>query len=183
MSYLIKYFLRGLAVVVPIVLTIYVVVIVFTRIDRLVEWPFPGMGFGITLLSIIAIGVLTSNIVGRSVVGVMDRIFVRAPLVKIVYSSIKDLVEAFVGDKRRFNRPVMVSMDPEGAIKAVGFVTRDELDTLSLPGHAAVYLPHSYNFSGYLLLVPRERITALPGEGSQWMPFVVSGGVSGDVAL
>ena len=179
MNLIIKYFLRGLAIVVPIGVTVWVVYQTFTRIDRLIDAPFPGVGFGITILSIFAIGVLASNIVGRTLFQWTERLFGRAPLVKIVYSSIKDLVDAFVGDKKRFNRPVLVPITNDGGVRIVGFITREELEMLNVPGFAAVYCPHSYNFSGQLMVVAREKLILLTSDSGQVMPFVVSGGVSG----
>ncbi len=181
MNLVMKYFLRGLVIVVPIAITVYVLYAAFTWIDRLVGAPVPGVGFAVTVASVILIGVLASNIVGKTLFGLTERLFARAPFVKIVYTSVRDLVEAFVGDKKRFSRPVIVSISADGAIKTVGFVTREEVDFLGLTGHSAVYFPHSYNFSGQLALVPRERITPIALDSGQVMPFVVSGGVSGEL--
>jgi uncharacterized membrane protein len=179
MNLLIKYFLRGLAIVVPIGVTVWVVYQTFTRIDRLIQAPVPGIGFAVTIVSIIAVGMLASNIVGRTFFGFTERLFARAPFVKIVYTSIKDLVDAFVGDKKRFKHPVLVPFTADGSVRVVGFVTREDLEMLTIPGFAAVYCPHSYNFSGQLMIVARERLLPLPTDGGQLMPFVVSGGVSG----
>ena len=103
----------------------------------------------------------------------------RAPIVKIVYSSVRDLIEAFVGDKKRFNRPVLVSLTADGALRSPGFITRDDLSALGDSTRVAVYLPQSYNFAGSLIVVPRDRVTLVDVESSQLMTFIVSGGVSG----
>jgi uncharacterized membrane protein len=179
MNLLVKYFLRGLAIVVPIGLTVWVIYQIFTRIDRLIAAPFPGVGFGVTLVSIVVVGMLASNIVGRTFFGYTERLFARAPFVKIVYTSIKDLVDAFVGDKRRFKHPVLVPFNADASVRLVGFITREDLEMLGIAGFVAVYCPHSYNFSGQLMIVARERLIPLPTDSAQLMPFVVSGGVSG----
>jgi uncharacterized membrane protein len=86
---------------------------------------------------------------------------------------------AVVGEKRKMGKPVLIDLDGTGAIRTVGFVTRDALAELKLPDAVAVYLPQSYNFAGQLVLVPRSRIRPLAVEGPAIMQFIVSGGVAG----
>ena len=179
MNFIIKNFLRGLVIVIPVAVTVWILVYGFIWIDRLLRIPYPGVGFALTVISIIVIGFLASNFLTRRIFTLMDRIFVRAPFVKIVYSSIKDLIEAFVGDRKRFNRPVLVHLSPDGAISALGFVTREDAGALGMAGRVAVYFPQSYNFAGQLLLVKASAIEPLPIDSSTAMPFIVSGGVSG----
>lgn len=179
MNFLVKNFLRGLVIVVPAALTIYVVYLAFIWIDRLLGLTIPGLGFLLTILSIVLIGVLASNIAIRQLFLFTERIFIRAPIVKILYTSVKDLIEAFVGDKKRFNRPVSVSFGESGDIRGIGFVTREDLSALSLPGFSAVYFPQSYNFAGNVVLVAHRCIQPLAVESTSAMAFIVSGGVSG----
>lgn len=178
-NFLIKNFLRGLAIVVPATVTIYVLYVTFIWIDRLLGLKWPGVGFLITLAAIIVIGFLASNIVTRKAFQLIERLFIRAPLVKIIYSSLKDLVEAFVGDRKKFNRPVVVRLNTADEIFTVGFITRDDLAMLAMEGHVAVYFPQSYNFAGQLVLVPRTSVRPLELDSSKAMAFIVSGGVSG----
>lgn len=178
LSALLKYFFRGLVITVPLVLTIYIIWRSFLFMDGLIHAPFPGAGVLVTLSMIFLIGFLASNFVGRAFFGLIEKLFARAPFVKLVYSSIRDLLEAFVGDKRKFNRPVVVSLDPSGALKAIGFVTQDDLAAAGLPGDVAVYFPQSYNFAGNLIIVPRGSVAPLDVDSSQAMSFIVSGGVS-----
>lgn len=178
MNFLIKNFLRGLAILIPIVATIWLVVITFLTIDRWIEAPYPGVGIGVTILLILAVGMLAGNVIGRKLLGLTDMIFMRAPLVKIIYLAIKDLVEAFVGDRKKFNRPVLVSL-PAIEASALGFVTRDKIDFLPGSDLIAVYFPQSYNFAGNLLLVSATRITPIEADSTQVMAFIVSGGISG----
>jgi uncharacterized membrane protein len=178
MNWLIKNFLRGLVIVVPIALTVYIVYEAFIRIDRLLPYHTPGVGFLVLIAVIIAIGALASNFVGRRLVRLMDAIFARAPLVRIVYAAIKDLLEAFVGDKKRFDRPVTVALDADGSMRALGFVTQDDLSYLAMPGHVAVYLPFSYSMSGGVVVVARERVQAVVADSASIMALIVSGGVS-----
>jgi uncharacterized membrane protein len=176
---LIRYFLHGCLVTAPLGLTVYIVWTVLRAIDRLVPLPIPGLGLVTTVALITVIGVFTSNVVGRTVLDLTEGILRRLPLVKLVYTSIKDLVSAFVGDKKRFDVPVAVALFPGIDAKQLGFVTRDGLARLGMPGHTAVYFPQSYNFAGSLVLVPHDKIERLDVSASEVMTFIVSGGVSG----
>jgi uncharacterized membrane protein len=176
MNWLIKNFLRGLVIVVPIALTIYIVYEVFIRIDRLLPYRTPGVGFLLLIAIIVAVGALASNFVVRRFLRLTDAIFARAPFVRIVYASIKDLLEAFVGDKKRFDRPVTVALSDD--VRTLGFMTQEDLAFLSMPGHAAVYMPFSYSMAGCVVVVPRSRVEPLAADSASIMALVVSGGVS-----
>jgi uncharacterized membrane protein len=139
----------------------------------------PGLGFVLTVVVITLGGFLTSNVVGRAAFDVTDRWLTRVPLAKLVYTSIRDLINAFVGDKKRFDRPVAVTLAPGSRIRALGFVTRDGLDSLGMGDQVAVYFPQSYNFAGNLLVVPRDQVEPLKVSTTDLMTFIVSGGVSG----
>ena len=178
MKRLIKYFLKGLLVFVPAALTVFTIVLVFTRLDGLLKIPIPGLGLGITVLFITLIGFLASNFIGKKFFGLIDRLFTRLPVVKMLYSALKDLIEAFAGEKKSFDKPAIVELTPGGA-KALGFITRDCLEFLSLSDHVAVYFPQSYNFAGSVLIFPSDRVTPVDVDSSDAMAFVVSGGVSG----
>lgn len=178
MNWIIKNFLRGLVIVVPIAITVYVVVEAFIWVDRLLQLRTPGLGFGVTLLMIIAVGALATNIVGRTLLRLTETIFTRAPIVRIVYAAVKDLLEAFVGDQKRFDKPVVVALTPDGAVRSFGFVTQEDLDFLAMPGHVAVYLPFSYSMAGGLVVVPRERVERVDADSASMMALVVSGGIS-----
>jgi uncharacterized membrane protein len=100
-------------------------------------------------------------------------------LIKLIYSSIKDLIGAFVGDKRKFNKPVLVTINKENNLHQIGFVTQEDLADLGLDDMVAVYFPHSYAFSGNHFLVSRSSVKPLNISGPAAMKFIVSGGVSG----
>jgi len=172
-----RYFLRGCLVTAPLGLTLYIVWQVLSAIDRLLPIPIPGVGLLATVALITLIGLFTSNVVGKTALDITESLLQRLPLVKLVYTSIKDLVSAFVGDKRRFDAPVAVSLG--GNVRALGFVTRDGLGRIGMPDRVAVYFPQSYNFAGYLMLVPRSQVEPLDLPSTEVMTFIVSGGVSG----
>lgn len=173
-----RYFLEGLLILVPFVVTVFVIYTVFQKIDGLFNFPIPGMGFVATLLLIFLVGFVTSNFLTRKLVALADTLFSRVPLVKMIYSSIKDLLNAFVGDKKSFNKPVQVTLSPDSGVRAIGFVTNDSLENLGIEGSVAVYLPQSYNFAGNLIIVPKDQVTPLDADSGDVMAFVVSGGVS-----
>ncbi len=184
MSVLLRNFFRGLLFVVPIGFTVWVLVKVFVWIDELIPetWTgprdIPGLGFALTIALITVAGFLASLFLTRWIVGLVDRLFKRMPIAKLIYGAIKDLLEAFVGEKKKFDRPVVVSLGPEVGGEIVGFITSDDLEWLGRKGSVAVYFPQSYNFAGSLAIFPSERVTPIEAEPSSVMQFIVSGGVS-----
>ncbi|MCK4910064.1 MAG: DUF502 domain-containing protein [Thermodesulfovibrionales bacterium] len=178
MKRLTRYFIEGLLFLGPVVATVYIVYIVFTKVDGIFKFQIPGLGFLVTLLVIFSIGFLTSNFLTSRLTGYIDRLFRRLPLVKMLYTSIKDLVNAFVGDKKGFNKPVAVTVVPGSNVSVVGFITSEDLSGFGIKDKVAVYLPQSYNFAGNLLIVPREQITPLEADSGDLMAFIVSGGIS-----
>lgn len=173
------YFLRGALVTAPLALTLYIIAWLLRTIDRILPVPVPGLGLLLTVTLITLVGFLTSNVVGRGVLEVIDRFLKRLPLVKLLYTSLKDLIGAFVGERRSFDRAVAVRVSRDSPLKVLGFVTRQGLAVLNMPHHVAVYLPQSYNFAGNLVLVPSELVEHLDVTSSELMTFIVSGGVSG----
>lgn len=179
MKPLVTNFLRGCLVLVPTIATLYVVWFVFITIDGLLGLGIPGLGFALTLVLITAVGALASNVGGKRLVGVPERLLTRLPLVKLIYTSVRDLMAALVGERKRFNRPVVASLSADGSVKAFGFVTREDLSHFGLREHVAVYFPQSINFAGQLAILPRERVLPLDVQPSELLPFIVSGGIAG----
>ncbi len=184
MKKLMKYFLKGLVIFIPMALTVFIFVWAFTSFDSIFEnldslQPiyFPGLGILLIVALIFLIGFLASNFLGKKLFALVERVFTGLPLVKLLYSAVKDMIEAFAGDNKSFDKPVIATISPGGA-KVVGFVTRESLENLGLEDHVAVYTPQSYNFAGNVLLFPKDAVTPLDIDSSQAMAFVVSGGVS-----
>lgn len=175
---LVGWFGRGLLVFVPTIGTLYTVWLVLAWLDERLGLSIPGSGLLVTVVLITLVGFLASNVVGQAAVLLFERGLSSLPLVSLLYTSIKDLLGAFVGDKKSFDRPVMVKLDADGAVKVFGFVTCQRFDDPRLADHVAVYLPQSYNFAGNLVIVPTERIEPVDAVPAQFMAFIVSGGVS-----
>jgi len=178
MRKLIAYFLRGLVVTAPVAVTLWVCWTLFQRIDGLLDLPIPGAGFIVTIVAITLVGVVGSSLLTAGLVSVIESSIEKLPFVRLVYSSTRDLLNAFVGEKRRFDIPVTVTLVPGSGVKMIGFVTRESLDIFGIPGYVAVYVPQAYAFAGHLLLVPALQVEPLAGESADLMAFVVSGGVA-----
>jgi uncharacterized membrane protein len=182
MKKLVDYFFKGLVIFVPMALTVFLLIWAFKSLDAVfpdtLTASFPGMGILLTVLLIFVIGFVASNFLGKRLFALIEKIFKGLPLVKLLYSAVKDMIEAFAGEKKSFDKPVIATIAPGGAAKVVGFVTQESLENLGLSDYAAVYLPQSYNFAGNVLLFPKESVKPLNIESSQAMAFIVSGGVS-----
>jgi uncharacterized membrane protein len=170
-----SYFLKGLLITLPIYATYKILRSLMESIDAVLLLETPGLGFIIVIATVTFMGFIGSTIITRPVVDLMDDFFSNIPLVKTIYTSVKDLIEAFVGEKKKFSKPVIVELTP-GIFKP-GFVTQEDLTQLNLPGIVAVYLPHSYAFSGNLFFVDKSKIRPFQGESSNLMKFIISGGV------
>lgn len=183
-----RYFVRGLLVIVPIAITAYVLVLAFTAIDGwinvggLLDRRIPGAGVAVTLVLIVLTGFLAGNAITRWVFRAADEALSRLPIVKLLYKSLKDLVGAFVGNQRKFERPVRFRPAEAGDVELLGFLTRDGLVGIGLPDHVAIYVPMAYNLGGAVMVVPRARVVELPLTGAAAMTFILSGGVSGGEA-
>jgi uncharacterized membrane protein len=174
-----SYFFRGLLFVAPIAFTLLVIQAVFNWLDGLLPVNIPGLGILILVSAIIGVGYLGSTYFMKPFFEMFEQIITKIPLLSLIYNSIKDLVGAFVGDKKKFNSPVMVQFDEAGKIFKPGFITQNDLSKAELNGFCSVYMPHSYNFSGNIIVVKNELVHPWDVNSTNAMKFIVSGGVSG----
>lgn len=193
---LFQYFLQGLIILAPIIITIYAVTALFNFIDNILPGAFgkifpqwwidekgntvkiPGIGFAVLILTVIFVGYISSSFVVGRLVDLFDTILERTPGIKIIYSTVKDFFEAFAGNKRKFDKAVLVSVQ-DNDVWQVGFITQEELIQFGLADHVAVYVPKSYAFTGELFFLKRERIKLLTDISSaEAMKFAISGGVT-----
>jgi uncharacterized membrane protein len=175
---LLNYFFRGLIVLAPAVITVYVFWLILRAVDQWMGFRIPGVGIAVTIVLVTLFGVLASTVLARWIVRLVDSTFNRLPLVRLVYSSTKDLLDAFVGEKRRFDRPVVVRTHADGIEKAFGFVTQQTMARFGLDDHVTVYLPFSYTFTGVIRIYPTDNVQPLATDSAELMAFVVSGGVT-----
>ncbi len=186
MKTILNYFLRGMLIVFPLGATIYLVSITINWVNSIFndlffswfELDIPGLGILSGFIIISVIGFLFTRAFTKPIVNLFESLFTRTPLVSIVYTSLKDLTEAFVGDKKKFTEPVKIQFGEMG-ITRFGFITQKSLINLGIEDQVAVYCPHSYNFSGNLYIVPKESVTPIKVEPADFMRFIVSGGVTG----
>jgi uncharacterized membrane protein len=178
-SALLRYFVRGIIFLTPATVTVYVIVQIFIIIDGIIPIDIPGLGL-LTLLGVIILfGILASTVLARPFVNWGNRLLKSAPMIKTIYSAIKDLVTAFVGTQKKFDRPVLVKMYEKAEVQKLGFLTGTDLEDLGIgKDRVAVYLPHSYAFSGNLFIVPAENVTPIDAKPADVMKFIVSGGVA-----
>jgi uncharacterized membrane protein len=183
----VKYFLQGLLYLAPLSLTIYTIYIIFLWGDSLVNsyiikylgFDIPGLGLIIVLLFITLVGYIGTTILFNPIITSLDKLVSQAPLVKIIYSSIKDFMSAFVGKDKKFTEPVLVKIYNGTNLEKLGFVTQRDLTSMGIDkGMVAVYLPHSYNFSGNLFIVPAENVRPITASPAEVMKFIVSAGVT-----
>lgn len=176
---LLAYFLKGLLLVVPLTVTVYVIFKSFDFIDNLLPNHLPGVGLLIIVSALTFLGFLGTTIIQEPLLQAIDKLLERIPLVKFIYTSIRDLLSAFVGKEKMFNKPVMVKMNENSEVYKLGFITQKDLTSLNInEGFSAVYLPHSYNFSGNLFIVSNNLIKTLDIPSDEAMKFIVSGGIS-----
>lgn len=176
----IRSFLQGMLILSPIAITAYIIYTVFNSVDSLVPWVPRGLGFFIIISIVTIIGYLgTRFFFGKMLFEAFDYLLEHIPGIKYIYSSIKDVMDSFVGDKKRFNKPVWVCTNHNPEVWRIGFMTQKDLGQLGMEGKVAVYLPHSYAISGYVIIVeatnPKPVTTLTAGEA---MKFAVSGGVT-----
>ena len=172
-------FFQGLLIVAPISITIYLIYWLLSFLDQIIPTDIPGLGLILLLIIITFIGYLSKNYLVRPFLQQVENVMAKMPLVKIIFSSVKDLFVAFLSEERKLESPVFVIINRDSNIKRLGFITNDDMSRLGLKGEVAVYFPHSYNFSGNLFVVPRENIIPVKNlTSSQAMKLIISGGVA-----
>ena len=187
MKRLVGYFFQGLIFIAPVSITFYIIYLIIrflnglivNYIDPVLPFQVPGLGFVVVIFIIAFMGFIGQSIIAHPFMQLFNRLMEKTPLVKIIYSSIRDLLSAFVGKEKKFNQPALVKVNHISNLEKIGFITEEDLSELGIEGKkSAVYFPHSYNFSGELFIVPNEFITKLDIPASDAMKFVVSGGVT-----
>lgn len=179
---LLRYFFQGIIIVSPLAVTIWAAYSVFDIIDNSTRIPsLPrGVGFVIVISSLILIGWLGSTFfIWKLLINFFDNVLERTPFLKFIYGSVKDVVESFMGDKKKFTKPVLVKIRTNPEIFQIGFITQKDLSKLGFENKVAVYLPHSYAVSGVLVIVDNENVSLLDMNPSDAMKMAVSGGMTG----
>lgn len=194
---LLQFFFQGLIVLAPIGITLWVVLGLFNFVDDILPnivhavapdflprdsagniEKIPGLGFAVVILLVLFVGWVSSLFVVSRLVEVLDAVLEKTPGIKFIYSSVKDFLEAFAGNKKKFDKPVLVNVDAPDVWR-VGFITQIDAHEFGLIDHVTVYVPHSYAISGITYIVPKERIRLLNNlSAADAMKYAVSGGVT-----
>jgi uncharacterized membrane protein len=184
------FFLQGLIIIAPIAITAYVLYSIVSNIDSWipiftekdeagkVTVKNYGLGFVLIIVTIIIVGYLSSFQLKNRLFSLFDGWMEKTPGVKYIYSTSKDIFSAFAGNKKKFNKPVLVSIEQED-IYRIGFITETDLKEFGLTNHVAVYVPSSYSIAGFVYLVPPHRVKKINNlSASEAMKFAISGGVA-----
>jgi uncharacterized membrane protein len=205
MKTLARWFVQGLIVLLPLATTLGVVTFVFSKVDNLFQFGgvaapaagaqggdpsvtgpaahgIPGLGFVLSVVTITAVGWMASFFLGRWLVRITDWLIGRIPLVSSIYRTIKDILLAIGGDKKTFEHPVVITPFRDSTMKLLGFVTRDDLAEIGLPGEVAVLLQQSLNFAGNLVVLPKSQVRALDVDSGRFLTFLMSGGLTGHLS-
>jgi uncharacterized membrane protein len=177
---MIRSFLQGLLILCPIAITAYIIYLVFDRVDSLVPYVPRGLGFLIVVFFVTVVGYLgTRFFLGRMMIEAFDHLLEHTPGIKYLYTSVKDVMDSFVGDKKRFNKPVWVCINHNPETWRIGFLTQQDMSHLGLQGRVAVYLPHAYAISGYVIVADTKSIKPITKmNAAEAMKFAVSGGIA-----
>ncbi len=194
---LLQYFFQGLIVLAPIGITIWVVLGLFNFVDDILPnivhalaprvlpkdadgtiTKVPGLGFVVVVVFVLFVGWISSLFVVGRLVDLLDTVLEKTPGIKFIYSSVKDFLEAFAGNKKKFDKPVLVNIDAPDVWR-IGFITQQNAHEFGMNEHVTVYVPHSYAISGITYIVPKERIRPLNNvSAADAMKYTVSGGVT-----
>lgn len=189
MRNLIKYLFQGILLIAPLALTILILVKTFTFLDSLLPKSFvvygeqtigdiPGLGIIMLVGILILAGFIGSTFIAAPIQAYFQKLLKKAPLIKLVYSSVKDLLGAFVGNKKKFTNPVLIKENENSNLNRIGFITQRDLTSIGVEaGYTCVYIPHSYAISGMLFIVENQYLTPLDVSSGEAMKFIVSGGV------
>ena len=188
---IIYYLIKGTLVVVPIGGAIFLIIWIVSSLDNALNLTqhfledehghplyIPGIGILTVLVLLILVGLVFTTLVTEPIKNWLSRTINKIPLFNTLYSSIKDFTEAFVGDAKKFNEPVLVKVNDMG-LKKIGFLTQKDLSTIGMEGEVIVYFPYSYSFAGQIVVVEAKHVTKLNISATDAMKLVVSGGVSG----
>lgn len=194
---ILQYFLQGLLVIAPVGITLWVVISFFNLVDSFLPsiihslFPdliprnpdgtprsFTGIGFLVVIVFVFVVGWLSSLFIFNRVLGFFDSLLERTPGIKFIYSSVKDFLKAFAGNKKKFDKPVLVSVD-DTDVWRIGFITHSDMAEFDMPDHVTVYVPLAYAVTGTTYVVPRSRIKPLKHiSAADAMKFAVTGGVT-----
>lgn len=187
-----RYFINGILILLPGVITVYVVVFGLVTVDgilgnfitKLAGRPIPGAGSVLTILLILVTGVITTNVIGRKIFHWGERIFLKIPILKHIYQGVEQVVKAFSGssDLQKFQRTVLVQY-PRPGIYSLGFVTNEnipEFDAVLAERSITVFIPTTPNpTSGFCVILPAKECIPLDVSVEDAFRTIISAGIIG----
>lgn len=193
---LFQYFLQGLLILAPIVITFWAIAAVFSFIDGILPniihniFPkmmedaegnirrVPGLGFLVVIVIVLFVGYISSSFIFGKLVDVFDKLLEKTPGIKFIYSTLKDFFEAFAGEKKKFTNNVLANVD-DNDVWRVGFITQEDMAEFGFKDYIAVYVPMAYSVAGNVYIISKERVKPITNiSAAQTMKFAVSGGVT-----
>jgi uncharacterized membrane protein len=181
-----SYFLQGLLFITPIGVTVFVVVwfvnwtdeLFLPVIEAIVPIHIPGLGLIVAFTWLAVLGYLISKFISISAINWFDGLMNRAPLIKVIYFAVKDLITVFFGKEEKMGKPVKVLVQKDPIQYKLGFVTRHDMSDFKLGKEMiSVYFPFSYGVMGNQIAVVEKDVEYLDIPASDVMKFIVSGGV------
>lgn len=196
MRFIGRTFGRGLIVVLPAVVTVFLLWWLFAKVESLVvmvlvglgvprEEIVPGIGVVLVVVIVFVMGLLMKAALAQQLYRGFESLLGRVPLVKSLYGSIRDLMGFFSGEQKQgLGRVVMVDLNGDGRQRLIGFLTRDTFEDMpegvGSDQHVAVYLPMSYQLGGFTTIVPRDAVQSVDMPIEQAMRFALTAGVKQD---
>lgn len=188
MKKLLKSFINGILTIVPIILVIYVIYKTFLFLDGLLgntlrpylgEDYFPGIGLLTTIILITLLGWMSTKYLTGKMIKLIDTFFEKIPVVKTIYSVIKDTIQSFLGEKKSFSKVALVTV-PGTTMQSLGFITSEQVEDFYSPlkHHVAVYIPQTFQVAGFTFLIPKEQVEIIDVKPEDAMKFILSGGMT-----
>ena len=187
---MLQYFLQGMLLLAPVSISMYSLYFVvssidgmipiFTHVDEMgkVRVQNYGLGFVIIIAVVVLLGYISSFFITGRIVSFVDKVFQKTPGLKHIYSTTRDFLEAFAGDKKKFTHNVLANIDGHDVWR-VGFITKEDMADFGMKDYVAVYVPMAYSVAGNVYVVPKDRVREITNVTSaQSMKFAVSGGIT-----
>jgi uncharacterized membrane protein len=187
---LFQYFLQGLLIIAPVTITLYAIYWVVSSIDNMIPIFYTqspdgkiivrnyGLGFLVVIATICLIGYLSSFFIKLKMFSLFEAMMARTPGIRFIYTTVKEFFEAFAGEKKKFNKPVLANID-DNDVWRVGFITQEEVKDFHFDDYVAVYIPNSYSIAGNVYLLPKNRVRPITNiNATDAMKFAISGGVT-----
>lgn len=194
MNLISRLFWKGLFVVMPITITLYILLVVLGKAESIFgdliksiigpNFYIPGLGILLTIFLMVLVGLLVSNFITGRIIGFFINQFERFPVIKVIYNPLKDLMSLFSGGGPDSMKKVVIVNFEKLGFKAIGLVTREEFSDLPVDtienDTIAVYIPMSYMLGGFTTLVPKNSVQAVDIPVEQAIKLALTGWIKAD---